>query len=137
MENKIYFDEETGEIFDNYEDYINSKNNDIENEFYDWDNTIIYQFRDTYARYNEEFQDLMDNWLYSLIDNPDYGLHKVAMMLQAGMADGHYVTYQVAYDEQRRLEYISKMLSYMPNITNVEKRLIMDIEESQEDGFDI
>ena len=136
-----FVDTETGEKID-YETYKKQLEEqrqweDEDQEFYDWDTSVIDRFRDTYSRFNDQFQDAMDNWLYNLIDNPDIGRHRVAEMLQAGMEDSHYITYQVAYDEGRRLEYISKMLSYMPQISRSEKRLLMDAVESEETGFDI
>ena len=91
-------------------------------------NTISGYFR-SIEHYNIPFQTKMKQWIGGLIQQ--YGKKKVAAMLDAGIRDGVLVTRQVVYSEAECIEYMGKMLSYLPMDSDTKASLLESAEQTE------
>lgn len=100
---------------------------------------VINQFKDNIrSSYSSDkgrkIQDELFSWLDSIIN--EYGKYDTAVMLNDGAADGVIFTPDVAYTEEKRNQYMSDMLNYLPGGDDPERRqAITEALEVDEEGF--
>lgn len=100
---------------------------------------VINQFKDNIrSSYSSDkgrkIQDELFSWLDNIIN--EYGKYDTAVMLNDGAADGVIFTPEVAYTEEKRNQYMSDMLNYLPGGDDPERRqAITEALEVDEEGF--
>lgn len=100
---------------------------------YVYDEIIISHFIALLDMINEYAQQIFKNWLERLI--AQRGSHDVAVMLEKAAEDGNLIDYQVIYSSERLYNHIAKMMSYLPDIGQLELDTFMDALEQEEDIF--
>lgn len=73
----------------------------------------IANFRQEISGFREEFQQLMESWIDSLISR--YGIECVGEMLANGRENGLIITNKIAYSTSETYNYMSDMMSYLPD----------------------
>lgn len=100
---------------------------------------VINQFKDNIrmsysSDKGRKIQDELFSWLDSIIN--EYGKYDTAVMLNDGAADGVIFTPDVAYTEEKRNQYMSDMLNYLPGGDDPDRRqAITEAMEADEEGF--
>lgn len=100
---------------------------------------VINQFKDNIrisysSDKGRKIQDELFSWLDQIISQ--YGKYDTAVMLNDGAADGVIFTPDVAYTEEKRNQYMSDMLNYLPGGDDPERRqAITEALEVDEEGF--
>lgn len=92
---------------------------------------VISRFKSELTHYPEVAQPIVNQWLDQLIN--EYGRDDVSEMLQKGAQAGNIITYQIAYDRTQLLEYMARMLSYLPNSGVLFQEQLMEALEYGED----
>ena len=96
-----------------------------------FDRTTIAQYRVHVRQFNERCSELLLSWLDRIISSN--GVHDTAIMLNKGAEAGYIVTYQIAYDRDKLMGYISVMMNYLPEAGTLFKEEMMDAFEQEED----
>lgn len=104
---------------------------DYENTPIDFAEQVIAMFRKTIEHFPRHAYPILSEWLDRLIFQ--VGAQEVAIMLQEGARAGLIVDYTVAYDGDRLHNFMSDMLSYMPEMTDRWRAEIMEDLETLED----
>lgn len=94
--------------------------------------TIDFYF-DSISMWNKNFQSIMRAWIRGLVDQ--YGTKAVNAMLFDGIRDGIIVTPEIAYEETKRAEYQSAMMSYLKMTPEVKAKLSEEMEKT--DGYNV
>lgn len=92
---------------------------------------VISNFKAQLTDYPAMAQPLLLDWLEKI--RGEYGDDAVAQMLEQGAQDGNIVNYQIAYNMDLLMNYISAMLDYLPEMGELTKQSFMDAFESGED----
>lgn len=92
--------------------------------------TIDFYF-DSISIWNKNFQSIMRAWIRELVDR--YGTKAVNAMLFDGIRSGLIVTPEIAYEETKRAEYMSAMMSYLKIPPEIKAKLSEEMEKT--DGY--
>lgn len=116
-------------ITSNEPDFLPETNINADDTFYD--QTTIVQYKEHVRGFNEVCSNLLLGWLDRIITSN--GVHDTAIMLNKGAEAGYIVTYQIAYDRDKLMGYISAMMNYLPEAGTLFKEEMMDAFEQEED----
>lgn len=92
---------------------------------------VISNYREYLTHFNEMFREILTDWLDRQI--AQNGELAVAVMLEDGAKAGHLVTYKIAYEKDKILDYISHMMEFMPDTDDIRAR-VMEAFERDEDN---
>lgn len=93
---------------------------------------IISNFRtDIIGRFPEGAGPVLNRWLNNLL--ADHSKTSVAMMLEEAAANGIYIDYSVAYSNDLLLSRIGDMMEFLDGINDIEKAMLLDSLEAEED----
>lgn len=93
--------------------------------------TIISNYRYHLRTFNELFATLMENWLNEVILK--YGIIETAKTLEAAAEAGIIVTWKIAYKDSERLQYISSVMEFLPDLDEETRQAIWDAAQNDED----
>lgn len=113
----------------NEPDFLPETNINTDDTFFD--QTTIAQYKEHVRGFNEVCSNLLLGWLDRIISSN--GVHDTAIMLNQGAEAGYIVTYQIAYDRDKLMGYISAMMNYLPEAGTLFKEEMMDAFEQEED----
>lgn len=113
----------------NEPDFLPETNINTDDTFFD--QTTIAQYKEHVRGFNEVCSNLLLGWLDRIITSN--GAHDTAIMLNKGAEAGYIVTYQIAYDRDKLMGYISAMMNYLPEAGTLFKEEMMDAFEQEED----
>lgn len=113
----------------NEPDFLPETNINTDDTFFD--QTTIAQYKEHVRGFNEVCSNLLLGWLDRIITSN--GVHDTAIMLNKGAEAGYIVTYQIAYDRDKLMGYISAMMNYLPEAGTLFKEEMMDAFEQEED----
>lgn len=113
----------------NEPDFLPETNINTDDTFFD--QTTIAQYKEHVRGFNEVCSNLLLGWLNRIITSN--GVHDTAIMLNKGAEAGYIVTYQIAYDRDKLMGYISAMMNYLPEAGTLFKEEMMDAFEQEED----
>lgn len=92
---------------------------------------VISNYREYLTHFNEMCREILTDWLDSQI--AQNGELAVAIMLEDGAKAGYLVTYKIAYERDKILDYISHMMEFMPDTDDIRAR-VMEAFEQDEDN---
>ena len=92
---------------------------------------VISHYREHLAHFNEMCREILTDWLDRMI--AQNGELATAIMLEDGAKAGYIVTYKIAYERDKILDYISHMMDFMPDTDDIRAR-VMDAFEEDEDN---
>lgn len=92
---------------------------------------VISNYREYLTHFNEMCREILTDWLDSQI--AQNGELAVAVMLEDGAKSGYLVTYKIAYEMDKILDYISHMMEFMPDTDDIRAR-VMEAFEQDEDN---
>lgn len=95
---------------------------------------VIDNFLKSLEIYSPRTQSLMKSWLNNL--RAKRGDDAVATMLEEGGSHGTVFTWEMSYDDNLRVEFISRMLEYLPEIGEMEKEDIIESVYDDVDNYD-
>lgn len=95
------------------------------------DAVAITQFRSHVNQFNERASSVLNTWLDRMLN--ENSLHDVAVMLNRGAEEGVMVTYQVAYSSDALVQYVGKMIEFLPEAGSIYRDEIIDAMEEEED----
>jgi hypothetical protein len=92
---------------------------------------VISNYREYLTHFNEMCREILTDWLDRQI--AQNGELAVAVMLEDGAKAGYLVTYKIAYDRDKILDYISHMMEFMSDTDDIRAR-VMEAFEQDEDN---
>ena len=96
--------------------------------------SVINNYKEMLNTYSDKIRTAMLNWINGLIS--EHGKQAVAEMLNDGAEAGNIFTPEIAYTEEKRNQYMSEMLDYLPGGEDKDRRTeISDALELDEEGF--
>ena len=95
---------------------------------------VIENFLNSLLIYSDRAQSIMKSWLNNL--RAKRGDDAVAEMLEEGGSHGVIFTWEMSYDDNLRVEFISRMLEYLPDIGDMEKEDIIESVYDDVDNYD-
>ena len=93
----------------------------------------VENFRVYVAVFNEEARRIIYSWLDRTIER--YGLTNTSQMLNDAYESGNIITYKEVYDKDKLLQGLSRMLSFMKDVGEIEVEDFMQAFEEEEVYF--
>lgn len=91
---------------------------------------VISNYREYLTHFNEMCREILTDWLDRQI--AQNGELAVAVMLEDGAKAGYLVTYKIAYERDKILDYVSHMMEFMPDTDDIRARVMEAFEQDEE-----